>query len=62
MNAPKHQYAEMYPQLGKGPVSTESAVSKEFFEQEREKIFRHQWFALLKRDSDIPIRVTMQTI
>lgn len=53
MNAPKHQYAEMYPQLGRGPVSTESAVSKEFFEQEREKIFRHQWFALLKRDSDI---------
>ena len=54
MNAPKHPFAAMYPELGTGPVSTESAVSKEFFDREKETIFRHQWFALLKRDSDIP--------
>ena len=40
--------------LDTGPVSTDTVVSAEFFARERAAIFRHQWFALLKREEEIP--------
>ena len=37
------QWSEKYPEIGKGPISTEPYVSREIFEQEREVIFRNNW-------------------
>ncbi len=37
------QWSEKYPELGKGPVSTEPCISPEFFERERHQIFRRHW-------------------
>jgi phenylpropionate dioxygenase-like ring-hydroxylating dioxygenase large terminal subunit len=35
---------DKYPELGDGPLSTEPYISPEYFELEREKIFRKAWF------------------
>ena len=32
-----------YPDLGTGPISIEPYISREYFEQEREHIFRKVW-------------------
>ena len=37
------QWSEKYPEVGKGPVSTEPCISEEYFEREREHIFRRHW-------------------
>ena len=36
-------WTEHYPELGTGPVSYEDSVSPEFFELEREAIFKRAW-------------------
>ena len=36
-------WTEHYPQLGTGPMSTEDSISPEFYELEREAIFRKAW-------------------
>lgn len=37
------RWAKKYPKLGTGPISAESCVSAEYFELERERIFRRSW-------------------
>jgi phenylpropionate dioxygenase-like ring-hydroxylating dioxygenase large terminal subunit len=54
MNAPRHPMRERYPDLGTGPVSTAQCTSREWFEREREEIFRHQWWSLLRREEELP--------
>jgi phenylpropionate dioxygenase-like ring-hydroxylating dioxygenase large terminal subunit len=54
MNAPDNRpYAEKFPELGTGPLSIESMVSPEYFELEREKIFKKTWLNV-GRVEDIP--------
>lgn len=36
-------WIDAYPELGKGPISLEDSVSAEFYEQEREHIFKQSW-------------------
>lgn len=37
------RWTERYPELGTGPVSTEPYICAQYFEQERERIFRKVW-------------------
>lgn len=37
------RYSQKYPDLGRDPVSTEPSRSQEWFEQERELLFKHCW-------------------
>ena len=47
------QWSEKYPNVGTGPVSTEPCISPEYFERERELIFRRHWINL-GRVEEIP--------
>jgi phenylpropionate dioxygenase-like ring-hydroxylating dioxygenase large terminal subunit len=38
-----HRYTADYPELGTGPVPVDPYVSAEYFEKERERIFRRMW-------------------
>ena len=38
-----HRWTLDHPELGTGPVPTKPYISKEYFEREREKIFKHTW-------------------
>ena len=40
---PEGSWTEHYPELGTGPISFEDSVSPEFFELEREAIFKRAW-------------------
>lgn len=37
------QWAQRYPDLGTDPVPVESCIASEYFEREREGLFRHVW-------------------
>ena len=37
------KWTDAYPELGRGPVSLDDCVSQEFYEKEREHIFRKNW-------------------
>lgn len=39
----KGKFTPRYPELGTGPVSYEDSVSQEFFEREREAVFKRSW-------------------
>ena len=47
------QWCEKYPDIGKGPVSTEPNICPEYFELERERIFRRHWINM-GRVEEIP--------
>ena len=47
------RWAEKYPEVGTGPVSAESCISQEYFELEREKVFRRTWLNV-GRVEDVP--------
>ena len=57
MNAPqqdpKFGHTDRYG-LSRGPVPTDPMISADYFEQEKEKIFRHTWFNMLRRGAEIP--------
>src|SRR4030095_12625220 len=36
-------WTEHYPELGTGPVSYEDSISPEFYERERDAIFKRAW-------------------
>ena len=36
-------WSDAYPELGRGPVSLDDCVSREFYEKEREHVFRKNW-------------------
>src|SRR5271163_5362519 len=36
-------WTDAYPELGRGPVSLEDCVSEDFYEKEREHVFRKTW-------------------
>jgi phenylpropionate dioxygenase-like ring-hydroxylating dioxygenase large terminal subunit len=38
-----HRWAKLYPDLGTGPISTESCTSPAFYEAERERVFKNTW-------------------
>src|SRR4030095_4690555 len=40
---PEGTWTEHYPELGTAPVSYESSISPEFYELEREAIFKRAW-------------------
>lgn len=46
-------YAPDFPEIGTGPVSIEPYVSPEYFELERERIFRNAWM-LVCHETEIP--------
>jgi phenylpropionate dioxygenase-like ring-hydroxylating dioxygenase large terminal subunit len=48
-------WTEHYPALGTGPVSFEDSVAPEFFERERDAIFRRAWLNVGRVD-DLPRR------
>jgi phenylpropionate dioxygenase-like ring-hydroxylating dioxygenase large terminal subunit len=37
------RWADAFPELGRGPVSFEDCVSEEFYEKEREHVFKQSW-------------------
>lgn len=39
-------WTKMYPELGTGPVSTRPCIDPEFFEQERDRVFRKVWLCM----------------
>lgn len=39
----ERRWVEKYPELGTGPVAAEPCISPEYFELERERIFRRTW-------------------
>ncbi|MFI6353589.1 aromatic ring-hydroxylating dioxygenase subunit alpha [Streptomyces sp. NPDC050743] len=41
-HATRH-WAERFPELGTGPISTDRFISREFYERERELVFRKTW-------------------
>ena len=47
------RWSKEYPELGTGPVPAESYISPEYFELERERIFRRTWLNV-GRVEDIP--------
>ena len=38
-----HRWSDKYPDLGSEPLSTEPYISEEYFEAERERVFRRLW-------------------
>jgi phenylpropionate dioxygenase-like ring-hydroxylating dioxygenase large terminal subunit len=46
-------WTEHYPELGTGPQSFEDSISPEFYELERDAIFRHTWLNIGRID-DLP--------
>jgi phenylpropionate dioxygenase-like ring-hydroxylating dioxygenase large terminal subunit len=54
-NMANKQWAAKYPEVGTGPVSAESCISPEFFELERDRVFRRHWINVGRVD-DIPAR------
>ncbi|NNL86476.1 MAG: Rieske 2Fe-2S domain-containing protein, partial [Myxococcales bacterium] len=47
------RWTKKYPHVGTGPVSTEPCISPEFFELERERVFKRCWLNV-GRVGDIP--------
>ena len=47
------RWAKAYPELGTGPLSTEPYISPEYFELEREQVFRRTWINV-GRVEDVP--------
>ncbi len=47
------RWAAKYPEIGTGPVSAEPLVSQEYFELERERVFRRAWLNVGRVD-EIP--------
>lgn len=53
-SAPAYRFlAEQFPQLGRAPVSVEPNISSEYFELERERIFKRCWLNVA-RVEDLP--------
>lgn len=48
-----HKWAKTYPALGTAPVPTEPCISADYFEREREAIFRLTWLNI-GRVEDVP--------
>ena len=45
------RWTKKYPEVGTGPVSTESCISEAFYERERERVFRRCWLNVGRVDS-----------
>lgn len=52
MNNP-HRWQEAYPELGTGPIAIEPYILPEWYEREKEKIFRQVWICVGRGD-EIP--------
>ncbi len=66
MNTPSQELPQMrvttpVPDMGSGPIPVEPYISPEFFEQEREKIFKRAWLQVL-RVEEIPLAGDYQLI
>ena len=49
-------WTEHYPELGTGPISFRDSVSPEFYELEREAIFKRAWLNVAPRRGGAPRR------
>lgn len=49
----EHRWLEKYPELGSNPISTEPYISPDWYEKEREKIFRKVWLCV-GRANELP--------
>ncbi|HKY03336.1 MAG TPA: Rieske (2Fe-2S) protein, partial [Blastocatellia bacterium] len=49
----EYRWTTEYPELGSGLIPVAPYVSQEYFEQEREKVFRHTWLNV-GRAEEIP--------
>lgn len=57
----EHRWLEAYPELGTGPISTEPYISPEWYEKEKDKIFRKVWLCVgrvneLPRSGDYKVK------
>jgi phenylpropionate dioxygenase-like ring-hydroxylating dioxygenase large terminal subunit len=57
----EHRWLEAYPELGSGPISTEPYISPEWYEKEKDKIFRKVWLCVgrvneLPRSGDYKVK------
>ena len=49
MNAPNPGiWAKKFPQLGTGPVPVEPYLSSDYFERERDKVFKKSWLKVAR--------------
>ena len=48
-----HRWAAMFPEVGRGPVSTEPCISREFHEEEKERVFKRAWL-MVAREEELP--------
>lgn len=46
----EHRYSKLYKDLGVGPVSVEPYISQEFFEKERELVFKKAWLGVARAE------------
>ena len=53
ITGPENAVTTQYADLGTGPVSTEPNRSPEYFEKEREKVFKKSWLHM-GREQEIP--------
>ncbi len=47
------QWAEKYPEVGTGPIPAEPCISPDYYELERERVFRRNWINVCRVD-DLP--------
>jgi hypothetical protein len=47
------RWIKQHPDLGTGPVPTEPCTSREFFELERDRVFRRSWLNM-GREEELP--------
>src|SRR5690348_5260708 len=50
---PETTWTAQYPELGTGPVPVEPCISPDYFELERERVFRRAWLNVC-REEEIP--------
>ena len=45
-----HRWAAMFPEVGRGPVSTEPCISRNFYEEEKERVFKRAWLMVAREE------------
>ncbi len=51
---PETRWTEQFPALGTGPIPIEPYISAEYFELERDRIYRRVWLYAGRREEEIP--------
>ena len=48
-----HRWAAMFPEIGRGPVSTEPCISRDFYVEEKDRVFKRAWL-MVAREEELP--------